>query len=184
MKEEERKIRIDKIGETINDAYLKNIKVKNIEDFFCKILDCHDKIKDFSEYKKDEDAELILKRATAGWDILLPCYNTLTRFIDKNLSIDEIEKQFSDKWITFFKELESKDFKYETIGLPTIQEEEQEEEESNKIVVNNKNKGASDKPQTTLNTYQNRLASHNHLSVVGQSLKYHPHKGTTNINPP
>ena len=158
MEEKDRKIIIDKIGEIIKDLSSKNIKVKKINDFYCKILDCHDKIKDYPTYQTDSDAELTLKRAKAGWDILLSRYNTLTRLINRKLSIDETEKQFSSKWITFYQELEHQKFEYEKIRLPTIQEDEQEE--SNAIFVNkNEILASGTKPPTALNNNQNMLSS-------------------------
>ena len=93
--------------------------------FFFKILDCHDKIKDCPEDPTDSDAELTLKRAKAGWDILLPCYNSISLLSKNKLSIDKIEKKFSNKWIPFSVELGSKKFEYEKIRLPTIQEEKE-----------------------------------------------------------
>ncbi len=118
MKEEDRNLIIKNIGAIIGDASSQGIKVTNIENFFCKILDCHDKI-------KEEKDDLVLKRAKAGWDILLPCYNSISLLRKSKLSIDKIEKKFSNKWIPFFVELYSKKFAYETIRLPTIQEEKE-----------------------------------------------------------
>ncbi len=125
MKEEDRNLIIENIGAIIRDASSQKTKVTNIENFFYKILDCHDKIKYYPTYQTDSDAELTLKRAKAGWDILLPCYNSISLLRKRELSIDKIEKKFSNKWIPFFVELYSKKFAYETIRLPTIQEEKE-----------------------------------------------------------
>lgn len=108
MKEEDRNLIIKNIGAIIGDASSQGIKVTNIENFFCKILDCHDKI-------KEEKDDLVLKRAKADWDILLPCYNYISLLRKSKLSIDKIEKKFSNKWIPFFVK--------PRIRLPTIQEE-------------------------------------------------------------
>ncbi len=106
-----------KKADTIEDV----LKVLNksrdgaIYDFFLNILSCSDTIT-YSE----KEAGLELKRATAGWDLLLPYYHIIKDLQNKSLSLDKIESIFDKEWDPFYQQIDELNFEYEKINTQPI----------------------------------------------------------------
>ena len=86
-----------------------------IDIFFGNILSCSDGI----DYTKEE-AGLELKRATAGWDLLLPYYHIIKDLQNKSLLLDTIESMFGKEWDPFYQQIDELNFEYEKINTQPI----------------------------------------------------------------